>query len=119
MPKKNSKFCNRECYAEGYRKGVITNRGLFKEGMPSINKGKIVESRVGEERAADIRMTMSRNSIEGKIPTRAQCEVGRPPEKKDFALVPRRGRRGVGARAQERGLAPLHPFRVCEGEGDA
>jgi hypothetical protein len=62
LPKKNSKFCNRECYAEGYRKGVITNRGFFKKGIPSINKGRTLESWVGEEKAADIRARMSRNS---------------------------------------------------------
>jgi hypothetical protein len=44
LRKKSSKFCNRACYSDGYRKGIITNKGFFKKGAVSINKGQ--DSRV-------------------------------------------------------------------------
>lgn len=62
LSKKRSKFCSRDCYARAYKIGLITNRGFFKPGVSSMNKGKTLESWVGEERAAEIRARMSRNS---------------------------------------------------------
>jgi hypothetical protein len=59
---KNSKFCSRACYADAYKKGLITNKGFFKRGVPSLNKGRTLESWVGPERGAEIRARMSRSS---------------------------------------------------------
>lgn len=36
--KRGNKFCSRDCLREGYRRGVVTNGGLFKKGMTSLNK---------------------------------------------------------------------------------
>lgn len=58
----NLKFCGRRCYAEAYRRGLITNRGWFRKGQASPNKGRTLASWVGEERARQIRERMSRNS---------------------------------------------------------
>ena len=44
---------------EGYRLGLVINRGLFKRGSVSLNKGKTLESWVGEERAREIKAKMS------------------------------------------------------------
>lgn len=60
--KRNAKFCDGECYAEASRKGMVPNNWWFKKGATSLNKGRTLESWVGEERAADIRARMSRNS---------------------------------------------------------
>jgi hypothetical protein len=62
LSKKRAKFCSRACCAEAYRRGIIRNKGLFKKGMVSPNKGRTLESWVGEERAAEIKAKMSRNS---------------------------------------------------------
>ena len=62
LSKKGARFCSRACYAEAYRLGIIDNKGLFKKGMVSPNKGRTLESWVGEERAAEIKARMSRNS---------------------------------------------------------
>jgi hypothetical protein len=56
------KFCDRKCYAEGYRLKLIDNRGHFKKGQESPNKGRTLESWVGEERGRAIRLKMSESS---------------------------------------------------------
>jgi hypothetical protein len=56
------KFCSRRCYGEGYRMRLIANSGQFKKGQQSPNKGRTLESWVGEERARAIRLKMSENS---------------------------------------------------------
>ena len=56
------KFCDRVCYAEAYHRNLIHNRGLFKKGQQSPNKGRSLESWVGEERGRAIRLKMSLNS---------------------------------------------------------
>lgn len=61
------KFCNRLCYAEGYRLKLIEKKGLFRKGQQSPNKGRTLESWVGEERGKAIRLRMSENSKK-KIP---------------------------------------------------
>ncbi len=62
LPKRDSQFCDRACYSQAYRNGIITNRGWFRKGIPSLNKGKTLESWVGKERAREIRHRMSENS---------------------------------------------------------
>jgi hypothetical protein len=47
---------------EGYRLGLTKNSGLFKKGSVSLNKGRTLESWVGEERAREIKARMSANS---------------------------------------------------------
>jgi hypothetical protein len=39
------------------------NKGLFKLGSPSLNKGRTLESWVGEARAQEIKAKMSQNSL--------------------------------------------------------
>jgi hypothetical protein len=56
------KYCDRGCYAEGYRLKLVSNRGLFRKGQESPNKGRTLESWVGEERGRAIRLKMSQNS---------------------------------------------------------
>jgi len=48
---------------EGYRLGMVTNSGLFKRGSVSLNKGRTLESWVGEDRAREIKAKMSANSL--------------------------------------------------------
>jgi hypothetical protein len=55
-------FCDRACVAEAYRKGIIANKGSFRKGVPSLNKGRTLESWVGKERAEEIKRRMSENS---------------------------------------------------------
>src|SRR6266480_110147 len=43
-------------------KGIIKNKGQFRKGMPSLNKGRTLESWVGKERAQEIKRKMSENS---------------------------------------------------------
>jgi hypothetical protein len=62
LSKKRAKFCSKQCYAEASRRGMIPNKGFFKKGAPSMNKGRTLESWVGEERGAEIRARMSINS---------------------------------------------------------
>jgi len=56
------KFCSRRCYGQGYRIGLVVNPGNFRKGSVSLNKGKTLESWVGEERAKEIKAKMSLNS---------------------------------------------------------
>jgi len=56
------KFCDRRCYAEGYHLNLVDNKGMFKKGQESPNKGRTLESWVGEERGRAIRLKMSENS---------------------------------------------------------
>lgn len=58
-----NKFCSRTCVREGYRLGLVQNSGLFKRGAVSLNKGRTLESWVGEERAREIKAKMSANSV--------------------------------------------------------
>ncbi|MDG6986069.1 MAG: hypothetical protein JRM73_04905 [Nitrososphaerota archaeon] len=67
MNKGKNKFCSRKCVKEGYKRNLVINSGLFKKGSISPNKGRTLESWVGEERASVIRAKMSVNSI-GKAP---------------------------------------------------
>lgn len=62
LSKRGAKFCNRACYADACKRGLVPNKGFFKKGTPSLNKGRTLESWVGEEQAAEIRARMSRNS---------------------------------------------------------
>ncbi len=55
-------FCSKKCYGEAYRKRLITNKAWFLKGQQSLNKGRTLESWVGEERAKEIRAKMSLNS---------------------------------------------------------
>ena len=55
-------FCDRACVAEAYRKGIIANKGSFRKGVTSLNKGRTLESWVGKERAQEIKRRMSENS---------------------------------------------------------
>jgi hypothetical protein len=48
--------------ARGYQLGLVVNGGLFKPGSVSPNKGRTLESWVGEERAREIKARMSLNS---------------------------------------------------------
>jgi hypothetical protein len=57
-----NRFCGRKCVKEGYRLGMVINTGNFKKGSISLNKGRTLESWVGEERAKEIRARMSLNS---------------------------------------------------------
>jgi hypothetical protein len=57
------RFCSRACLKKGYGLGLVKNAGLFKRGSISLNKGKTLESWVGEERAREIRARMSANSL--------------------------------------------------------
>jgi len=57
-----NKFCSRNCVREGYRLGMVINSGNFKKGSISLNKGRTLESWVGEERAREIKTRMSLNS---------------------------------------------------------
>lgn len=57
-----NKFCSRVCLKEGYRRGLIANPGLFKKGSISLNRGRTLESWVGEEGARVIKARMSANS---------------------------------------------------------
>jgi hypothetical protein len=57
-----NRFCSRRCVKEGYRSGIVINPGNFKKGSVSLNKGRTLESWVGEERARAIRARMSKNS---------------------------------------------------------
>jgi hypothetical protein len=61
IPGKN-RFCSRKCVKEGYQKGLVINPGNFKKGSVSLNKGRTLESWVGEERAKEIKARMSLNS---------------------------------------------------------
>jgi hypothetical protein len=56
------KFCSRQCYGEAYRMRLISNSGHFSKGQQSPNKGRTLESWVGEERGRAIRQKMSENS---------------------------------------------------------
>jgi len=47
---------------EGYRLGIVINSGNFKKGSISLNKGRTLESWVGEQRAKEIKARMSLNS---------------------------------------------------------
>lgn len=62
LQKPNVKFCDRDCYAQAARDGTISNSGRFRKGNPSPNKGRTLESWVGEERAQEIRNRMSESS---------------------------------------------------------
>jgi len=57
-----NRFCSRKCVREGYRLGLVTNPGNFKKGSISLNRGRTLESWVGEERAREIKARMSLNS---------------------------------------------------------
>ena len=57
------KYCSRACVKEGYRLGLTKNTGLFKKGSVSLNKGRTLESWVGEDRAREIKAKMSANSV--------------------------------------------------------
>ena len=57
-----NRFCSRKCVKEGYRLGMVINPGNFKKGSISLNKGRTLESWVGEERAKEIKARMSLNS---------------------------------------------------------
>ncbi len=57
-----NKFCNRICYAKAYELNLIHNTGLFKKGQQSPNKGRSLESWVGEVKGKEIRLKMSENS---------------------------------------------------------
>jgi len=57
------KYCSRDCYANASRLGLIPNSGQFKPGSTSPNKGRTLESWVGEERAREIKARMSINSV--------------------------------------------------------
>lgn len=59
---RRQKFCSRQCYADACRRGLIRNSGQFKKGHESPNKGRTLESWVGEARASEIRLSMSVNS---------------------------------------------------------
>lgn len=48
---------------EGYKRGLVVNSGLFKKGSISLNKGRTLESWVGEKRAQEIKARMSAHSI--------------------------------------------------------
>jgi hypothetical protein len=52
---------------EGYHQGLVKNSGLFVQGRVSLNKGRTLESWVGEERAREIKAKMSANSA-AKLP---------------------------------------------------
>ena len=67
LAKSDAKFCDRACYAKAVRDGTISNKGRFRKGNPSPNKGRTLESWVGEERAQEIRNRMSESS-KGKAP---------------------------------------------------
>lgn len=67
LEKPGAKFCDRVCYAQAVREGLVSNKGRFRKGNPSPNKGRTLESRVGEERAQEIRNRMSESS-KGKAP---------------------------------------------------
>jgi hypothetical protein len=56
------RFCSRKCVKEGYRLGLVINSGNFKKGSVSLNKGRTLESWVGEERAKEIKERMSQSS---------------------------------------------------------
>lgn len=56
------RFCSKACYFQAYRLRLLHNNGWFKKGMPSINRGRTLDSLVGEERARAIRQKMSINS---------------------------------------------------------
>jgi len=57
-----NRFCGRKCVRAGYRLGLVINPGNFKKGSVSLNKGRTLESWVGEERAKEIKARMSLNS---------------------------------------------------------
>jgi len=57
-----NRFCSRKCVREGYRLNLVINSGNFKKGSISLNKGRTLESWVGEERAKEIKTRMSLNS---------------------------------------------------------
>jgi hypothetical protein len=57
-----NKFCSRRCVKEGYRLGMVVNSGNFKKGSVSPNKGRTLESWVGEDRAREIKERMSASS---------------------------------------------------------
>ena len=57
-----NRFCSRKCVKEGYRLGIVINSGNFRKGSISLNKGRTLESWVGEERAKEIKVKMSLNS---------------------------------------------------------
>jgi len=67
LAKPDAKFCDRVCYAQAVRDGIVSNKGRFRKGNPSPNKGRTLESWVGEERAQEIRNRMSESS-KGKAP---------------------------------------------------
>ena len=56
------KFCSRACVREGYKRGLVVNPGNFKPGSVSPNRGRTLESWVGEDRAREIKARMSLNS---------------------------------------------------------
>ena len=62
LKKPDAQFCDRACYAQAYRNGIITNKGWFRKGVTSLNKGKTLESWVGKDRAQEIKQRMSANS---------------------------------------------------------
>ena len=62
LVKRRLQFCDRACVAEAYRKGIIANKGSFRKGVTSLNKGRTLESWVGKERAQEIKRRMSENS---------------------------------------------------------
>ena len=43
-------FCRRKCYGKTYKLGLVDNLGNFTRGSESLNKGRTLESWVGEER---------------------------------------------------------------------
>jgi hypothetical protein len=57
-----NRFCGRKCLKEGYRMGIVINTGNFKKGSVSLNKGRTLESWVGEARAKEIKTRMSLDS---------------------------------------------------------
>ena len=67
VTKRRRKFCSRACVSEAYRLKLVTNTGLFKVGALSLNKGRTLESWVGQDRTREIKAKMSQNS-QRKIP---------------------------------------------------
>jgi len=57
-----NRFCSRKCVKEGYRLRLVINSGNFKKGSISLNKGRTLESWVGEEKPKEIKSRMSLNS---------------------------------------------------------
>ena len=59
----NRRFCSKACLKEAYKRGLVRNPSLFAKGHVSLNKGRTLESWVGEERAREIKARMSAGSL--------------------------------------------------------